>query len=119
MEKYNNAIDEIFKEAKVEDSTDVWKVIREYILSRTSNRYDTLQEMQDNVNEKYKVVMEQIQSNYDRWFDTELLSNYSLYGIEILGKEEDVIIEETDQVDEIEDVDEMSDEITEDDFEKE
>jgi len=96
----NQAIGKLFKESKVEDSTDAWKVLREYMLSRISMRFDTLEEMEDEVNEKFKSIMEQIQGHYDSWFESELKQNYSVYGIEILGKDEDVIVEDEEELDE-------------------
>ena len=96
----DKVIGNLFKESKVEDSTDAWKVLREYMLSRISMRFDTLEEMEDEVNEKFKSIMEQIQGHYDSWFESELKQNYSVYGIEILGKDEDVIVEDEEELDE-------------------
>jgi len=97
----NQAIGKLFKEAKVDDSTDAWKVLREYMLSRISMRFDTIQEMEDEVNEKFKSIMEQIQGHYDSWFESELKQNFAVYGIEILGGEDEVIVEEDpDEIDE-------------------
>lgn len=86
--------------AKVDDSTDVWKVLREYILTRIKNRYDTLDEMQDDVNDKYGEVMTQIQGHYDNWFNAELLKNYALYNIEIMGGDDIINEHDMDIVDE-------------------
>lgn len=105
------------KTSRVDDATDVWKSVREYMLSRTKGRYDTVDEMKDDINEKFKGIMESTQSNYDTWFNNELLPNYKLYDIEILGEDNDVVIEDEDMnsVDEgdmdMEGQDEMNDDI--------
>ena len=45
--------------------------------------------------------MEQIQGHYDSWFESELKQNFAVYGIEILGGEDEVIVEEDpDEIDE-------------------
>lgn len=84
----------------VEDSTDVWKAVRQYVLSRIKERYDTKSEMQDDVNEKFKSVMESIQNQYDGWYNGELLKNPTLYNIEILGDENEIVDESQMNLDE-------------------
>jgi hypothetical protein len=49
--------------------------------------------MQDDVNEKFKSVMESIQNQYDGWYNGELLKNPTLYNIEILGDDKDLVDE--------------------------
>lgn len=93
------------KIAKINDAIDGWKTVLDYLLSRTTTRYSTLEELKDDVNEKYKNLMQTIQTNYDRWFEGELLKNLDAYGIEILGSDEDVIVEDQDEP-----VDEFADE---------
>jgi hypothetical protein len=92
------------KTSKVDDATDVWKAVREYMLSRTKGRYDTVDEMKDDINDKFKKIMESTQGNYDTWFSNELLPNYKLYDIEILGEDSDIVIED-------EDMDSMNDDM--------
>lgn len=96
---------EMNKIAKINDAIDGWKTVLDYLLSRTTTRYSTLEELKDDVNEKYKNLMQTIQTNYDRWFEGELLKNLDAYGIEILGSDEDVIVEDQDEP-----VDEFADE---------
>lgn len=94
-----NQINNIFKDAKIDDSADVWTKVREYILSRLTNRYNTVDELKQDANDKFKEVMVQIQDNYDRWFERELLKNTNMYGIEILGGEDIVNEEDFDEGD--------------------
>lgn len=85
-------LDSVF--SAVGDSTDVWKTIREYMVSRIKQRYDTIEEMKEDVNDKFKSIMESSQTNYDNWFNNELLKNYALYDIEILGDDAEVVVED-------------------------
>jgi len=90
-----NTLSKVFeKTSAVQDSTDVWKAVRDYILSRTGDRFNTIEEMTDDVNERYKSVMSQIQQSYDNWFEGELKSNYHVYDIEILGDDSDIVVED-------------------------
>ena len=73
--------------AKINDSSELWTKVMEYIISRLSLRYDTMDELKDDANTRYKEAMIEIQANYTRWFKNELIKNPSLYGVEILGGE--------------------------------
>lgn len=90
------------KIAKINDAIDGWKTVLDYLLSRQKKRYNTLDELKDDINEKYKTLMQTIQDNYDRWFDTELLQNFDSYGIEILGG--DAVVEQPDAIEEDDDM---------------
>lgn len=72
----------------VEDSTDVWKSVRQYMLNRIKERYDTTEEMNEDINNKFKSVMQNIQGQFDNWFENEIQANPSVYNIEILGGDE-------------------------------
>ena len=85
------------KIAKINDAIDGWKTVLDYLLSRTTTRYSTLEELKEDVNEKYKNLMQTIQTNYDRWFEGELLKNLDAYNIEILGDDSDIVIEDQDE----------------------
>lgn len=78
----------------IKDSTEIWKQTLDYILARIKKRYNTVQEMEEDVNKKYTEAMQVNQTNYDRWFENELKPNVSAYDIEILGDSEDVVIED-------------------------
>ncbi len=93
----------MLKISKVNDATDIFKVILDYILERCPKRYSTVEEAKADVNKKFANVMKVAQDNYNRWFDTELFSNLGAYGIEIIGGN-DVVIEENDSVDESNDL---------------
>lgn len=82
------------KRGKVNDATDVFRIVLDYLLSRVRERYSTIDEAKEDVNKIYKEVMQVIQQNYDRFFQNELFSNLGTYGIEILGTEDEVIIED-------------------------
>lgn len=83
----------MLKISKVNDATDVFGLLIDYILERCPKRYSTVEEAKEDVNRKFKNVMEVMQKNYDRWFETELFSNLGTYGIEIIGGD-DVVIED-------------------------
>ena len=80
------------KAGSVVDTSEGWKIVRDYIISRLTERYTTMDDLKDDSNKKFKQIMQDIQTNYTRWFDTELLQNLNVYGIEILG--EDTIVED-------------------------
>lgn len=88
------------KTAKVNDSVELWTRFLEYILERAKKRYNTVEEMTDDVNKMFKSGMEVIQQNYDRWFTHELKPNMASYGIELLGSDDIVMEGDTDIVDE-------------------
>ena len=93
--------------AKINDSVELWSKVLDYIISRLSLRYDTMNELKDDANSRYKEAMVEIQQNYTRWFKNELIENPSLYGIEILGGEE--FINDLDDNDIIDDKNEKGD----------
>jgi len=73
--------------SKVVDSSDGWKVIRDYILSRMLKRYSTMEDLKNDANKKYEQIMKDVQANYTRFFDNELTQNLDVFGIEILGED--------------------------------
>lgn len=81
--------------SKTNDSVELWTKFLEYLLERLAKRYNTVEELADDVNQKFKDGMEVIQQNYDRWFKYELKPNMNVYGIELLGDNEDIVIEES------------------------
>lgn len=82
------------KTAKTNDSVELWTKFLEYMLERAKKRYNTIDEMSEDINRMFKSGMEVIQQNYDRWFEHELKPNMAMYGIELLGGEDDVVIED-------------------------
>lgn len=73
--------------SKVVDSSDGWKVIRDYILSRMLKRYSTMEDLKNDANKKYEQIMKDVQANYTRFFDNELTQSLDVFGIEILGED--------------------------------
>ena len=63
------------KTAKTNDSVELWTKFLEYMLERAKKRYNTIDEMSEDINRMFKSGMEVIQQNYDRWFEHELKPN--------------------------------------------
>lgn len=73
------------------DAIDVWRELRDYMLSRIKNRYDTVEDAKQDMNSLYEYAMQTVQENYDRFFEKEIFQNLDTYKIEILGERDEVI----------------------------